>query len=630
MTEYDDHYARWSYEQLLLQQPHVKFDGLWRVGYRHYIVCADLEAARTVDGERLAPWFDRKCRTITAAVEIVTEFPEGAARVPERSSEDRVLLAGAPRNLRKLTVDLGLELPREFPPFAIDSPGRTVTIVTSTDLFPDEVAAVRSAYASLGYANELEYAVESHREPESENFRSAFGQGDIDLLPRRRMGKYAEALRNLVEDDEQFWLDNRSKVLTTFHTSPESLLPDGWSRDRDLSCLVDSTVFKPANIRTYLTLYQTVYLALPLEEKFDEACSALACTADELSKLAAAGRLKFLLPQAVDRYPAKWLSAVSETAPDALLFSRRLASATISDARRRIPFLYPPLSPRERYSLLNAVADNAEALVGGGKAQDLVRFLAEIGNRWSNAEWSVQARGATGTSHLGIGGVAAAVYEQITGRDLRLELWAAAQKVEWAAALGSHVFPATSTGYDEANACELIAGIYCTSRRNAPTTVPSLMIGAVPNLLTIDNSISVVEFSNEFASSDINRLRSLIHGISSEVTDSAELDEALTKFNAEVRHYERRPNQLNSLNLIGLLSATAAAAGAVPESVQTTVPLAGHLAGYVVNRILDEAPRYLSSAGTVIDFLNSALTFRARPDVVLVARARREIKNLKR
>jgi hypothetical protein len=438
MTAYDDHYARWSYEQLLMQQPHIDFHGLWRKGYHHYILCPDVESARTAEGEDLRRWFDHSCRAITAPVELVASCPPDAERVPERSSAERALLAGAPRNRRDLLVDLGLLLPLEFPPFTIDNPDADIVMVTHRALTPDETAQTRSAYTSLGYHVPLKFSVDTKRNPEHEEFRHSVGQGDIALIPSRRLAsKAGRELRFLVEDDEQFWVENRNAVLTTFHTKPATLLPDAWASTRSLSCLVDATVFAPDNMRAYLSLYDTVYLALPIASAFEQNCAALGVTSGELLQLVQTGRVKVILPQSVDRYPVQWLNSAAEAASGNLLLSRRLAAATISDARRRMPFLFAPLSPTERYGLLHALAIHAQDLVGEAKRQQFVRFVAELGSAWSQAEWSVQSRGAMGTSHVGIGCVASAIYEQVTGQDLRLELWTAAQKVEWAAALGA-------------------------------------------------------------------------------------------------------------------------------------------------------------------------------------------------
>ncbi|WP_437975341.1 hypothetical protein WMF11_46415 [Sorangium sp. So ce295] len=629
MTLYDDHYCRWSYEQLLLQQPQIQFAGLWRQGYQHYIVCPTLSTAKAAGGEDLRLWFDKQCRVVTAPVKIVEQCPAGAERVPERTCEERARLAGAPRTRRDVLVDLGLALPPDFPPFTIDDPGTDVVFVTTRKLSDTEKSQVSSAYAEMGYGVQILFAVDPSRDPQNETFRFEFGQGDIDLLPSRRLPtKYSRDLRFLMEDDEEAWAASRERLFASSDSCATELLPVAWQHSRGLSCLVDATVFAPDDIRSQLCLYDTVLLALPLENSFEENCAALGVSSEELSRLVELGRVRILLPQAIDRYPLNWLAALAERAPKSILLSRRLAAATVADARNRVPLLYPPLSPVERHAMLHMLTDQASNLVGPARAADFVQFVYELGATWAGAEWSVSSRGAMGTSHLGIGAISSAVYQQVTGRDLRLELWSAAQKVEWAAALGAHVFPSSAGEYDESAACDLVAGIY--GGGFVGSTRSRFTLSAVSDLLALSSKVDVVDLAKEFSSADIKRLRDLIDRISRENIDPDYLKDAIGRFNAEVRHYEKRPDLLKSVNVVGLMSAGLAAAGIVDPSIAHVVPLAGIMLGFVLNRVIDELPRHSAPGGRVIDFCNSLLTARANPDAVLVARARKDVGRIKR
>lgn len=633
MDKYDDHYARWSYEQLLLQQPHISFEGLWRLGFLHYIVCPSLDTARTLDGETLRAWFDHKCRVITAPVQLVAACPDGAEKVPERSAEDRAVLAGAPRTRRDALVDMSVALPPEFPAFTIDNPGGDVVLVTNRPLTADEQSQAESTYRRLGHFAPLHFGTDAKRNFEQEKFRfnlAPLSQGDINLIPSRRLGSsVGRALRFLVEEDEQIWVRQGHALLAALDSTPDGLLPDSWVTSRKLSCLVDATVFAPENLRTYLSLYDTVCLTVPLETEFDKNLAALGVKPDELLSVVQTGRVRLLLPQALDRYPRRWLSAVAETAPQNMMLSRRLAAATIADARRRVPLLYPPLAPRERYALLHALSVHAEELVGATRKETFIKLVGKLGDSWSGAEWAVQTRGAMGTAHHGIGMIAAEIYERVTGRDLRIELWSASQKVEWAAALSAHAFPSAAHGHDEANACDLVSGLYGPTGARRSVVAPLAALSAINDLLAIDNRVSIVHFAKEFSSAEVNRLRDLVLRLTRENVDPDYLAHAIDGFNAEVRRYEKRPDLLKSVNVVGFFSAGAVAAGAVDPEIQKVVPLAGMLLGFVVNRIIDELPRYSATGGRVVDFLNSALTGRASPDAVLVARARREIGRLK-
>jgi hypothetical protein len=166
-------------------------------------------------------------------------------------------------------------------------------------------------------------------------------------------------------------------------------------------------------------------------------------------------------------------------------------------------------------------------------------------------------------------------------------------------------------------------------RAQAPLA-PQAALSTIKDLLAIDNRVSVVEFAREFSSADIQRLRDLVLRLTRENIDPDYLNDAIQKFNAEVRHYEKRPDLLKSLNLVGLISAGVVATGVVDPSIQKLVPLAGILLGFLVNRIIDEVPRYSGSVGSLVDFLNSVLALKANAGAVLVARARKDIARLKK
>jgi hypothetical protein len=476
----------------------------------------------------------------------------------------------------------------------------------------------------------LKFSIDPTRNPEKESFRFELGKGDIDLIPSRRFAsKSGHDLKLLIEDDEQFWVDNRNAVLATFHTEAAKLLPRKWAPKRFLSCLVDASVFQPENIRTYLSLYDTVYLVLPLRESFERNCAALGVSSSELQGLIRTDRVKVLLPQSIDRYPESWLSSVAEAVPQNLLFSRRLAAATISEARRRVPLLYTPFSPVERYELLHAISSHAEEFVGAKDSRQFIHFITEFGEALSQVEWSVQSRGAMGTAHLGIGGIAAAIYEQITGRDLRLELWEAARKVEWAAVFGAHVFPDASESYDESVACNLVASIYGPNTRKGIAIAPRSTLSAITDLLAVDNEVPVLEFAKEFSSADIYRLRNLVLRLARENVESDSLSDAIARFNAEVHRYEKRPDLLKSLNVVGLFSAGAVACGVIDPSIQKIVPLAGILLQFILNQAIDILPRLSVTTGLVVDSLNSILARHANVEAVLVARTRKDVARLK-
>lgn len=630
---YDDHYARWSYEQLLLQQPHIEFGGLWRIGWRHFVICPQFQAARTIDGEDLAGWFHNKCRVITAPIEIVASCPLGAERVPERTAAERVALVGAPRTIRDVLVEMSLALSHDFPPFTIRFGNQKVTVATKESLTSEKIEQARSAYAMLGHYGDLNFETDAAWESEKEPFRISGAQGDLDLIPSRRLPScFGYDLRALLEEDEDFWVDNRHLVLATPHNDPNTLLPEGWASSKKLSCFVEATAFLPENMRTYLSLYDTVHLALPINTTFRLGCQAMGVTPKELHKLMEMGRVKIILPQAIDRYLPDWLSEAAERAPQSLLLSRRLAAATIVDARRRIPFLYPPLSVAERYILLHVLLAKAKDIVGSEKEPQFVQSLKHLGAVWAQVEWAVQSRGAMGSTVAGVGGLAATLFEHFSGRDLRLEFWGVGNKVSWATALGSHVFPFKSEdqGYDESALCDFAAGMYSSSLKGKSNTAPPAILAAVADLLAIDNDVPVLDFAGEFSSATISRLREFVLGLVRNNSTPEAMEDAIRSFNADVRHYEKRADRLKRINLVGILAGIVGASGVLDPTMERIVPLVANVLSSIVGIVIEEVPRRYEGPGKIVDFLNSALAGQTNAGTVLVARTRSDVARLRK
>lgn len=626
MGHQSDHYSIWSYQQLLIQQPHVSYGGLWRVGYLFFIICPDLGTAKSFSGERLVEWFDNKCRVVTAPVSLATAVPEGAEQVLEQTAEQRALQWGAPRTIRDLLVDLSVMLPREFPEFLLKNPGAEIIVVTKRKLSDEERKILLQVCSSLGEYPELTFQEDHSLNPRLETFRHKFRDGDIDLIPARRLPlSIGQSLRCLVEDDEDFWSSIRTRLFSSFDLQQESILPNCW-QDRDsLSCFIDATVSAENGLRTYLSIYDEVILAPPLAERMDETLNALDVTPSELISLMECGRLRLVLPQSIDRYNVDWLQKAADVSSGSIILSRKLAAATVADARKRMPFLFPPLSARERYELLHYLVSVFTALPEP-KRSLCEKFIEELAQAWAMMDWSINSRGSVGTSHIGVGLIASSLVKHITGRDISLELWAAASKVEHASALGAHAFAQVTAGYDETKACDLVAGLYSSHS----SLMPRKALTAVEGILGIDSRVPIVPFAKEFYSEDVARFRRLVVRMGRENVDNESLVDTIERFNSTVRKYEKRPDLLKALNVVGLTSATATAIGVVPDETRHLVPLLGTLFGYICHRLYDELPRISGNVGKIMDLANAYLAGVRAPDVVMVARMKRDIRGLRR
>jgi hypothetical protein len=614
--------ARASYERFIISQPQIQIEGLWCTENQFYILCPELEEGTTsFDGEPIQEWF-RGNKIIGAPVILVNEIQEGAVRVSDRTAEDIANLKGELRTDRDVYTELAMVLPKTFPDFVLTSDPNAVTVKVPRALDAEEAAGLESALQSMGLPLKPRVVVDAGLFNARRPFRSKYGQGDIDLIPSKRFpDTISRGLRQKFEQDEDEWIANRPRIFGGDLTSPESILSDEF-RTSDSRCLVDTSVFPPSNIRFYLPLFEKVVLVMPLQTAYAELLEKLAVSDDDLVNLASSGRVQFLLPQSIDRYSVAFLDRLANEAPDSMLFSRRLAAATVIDSRRRMPFLYPTIGLQERYEVLSLLAIATEQL-SDSPVRNLFRAtLNALRTIWSEPEFFVNCRGAMATSARGMAPIISEYFNALTGKNIALEMFTAAMPVEWAGVLNATVFPAVTGSFSAQSFAEIYASCY-SGIQNQPIPVNYGEVGTVlKGILAIDNEVPVREVVEAVGGPDIKRLRELVKGIAESNLDPDFLDDAVEKFNKEVQSFEKRRERLSKYDIVGL--APIAAALSTKDPALITVVTIGT---WLMNLLLKEGEqsKFLVT-GKLMDFLRGLPSWSSL-DVVLVSRIRSKIVN---
>ena len=227
-----DPWARWTYERLCVQQPHIETGGIWQHAGEYYIACPKLsDNSRAADGTPLRDWFDSSCRPFGIPIRLVAAAPQGAQEVPQRTLEEAIELAGDPLTTWQLLSELSLRLPRTFPLLGVeDGPSpMTVKVCVSRDLTSDDKRELDAAIASLQqpYAGcEIEVQT-APKKPEPAQLAPRIGLPE--LVPSRLLFRSASGhLRSIYEEDEDFWSTNRVELLRLLGRRAEN--PDSRSR----------------------------------------------------------------------------------------------------------------------------------------------------------------------------------------------------------------------------------------------------------------------------------------------------------------------------------------------------------------------------------------------------------------
>lgn len=436
----------WSYSRLVLENPNVPVDGLYRVGRRGFIVIPGLSSEmRAADGRPLSEWVAAE-KIATTPMELVNRIPEGAVRVPDPSLSDLVELRDLPRSFRGLDTELALRLPRTFPRFTSNR-GEVSSVLVEVErpLWPDEQVELRRALASLHYSPMTRPLIRVNPAIATEEPRfQRMPQGDVDLIPSRRLPSiFSKVVRDLVAQDEDLWMSSRLAIYQGRINDSSAVLP-AWRRAPDSRFLVGSQTFTITGARRLLPFCDQLVITLPLKERADEMLADMGFTREDLVTLAGEGRLIVLLPQSTDRYEPTLINDLAQRAPESLVWSRTLCAATMIELRRRLyPWFFPDFDLRERHERLRRVSKKKPGTPSAPfflQPAEFSRFLTHV---WGRGEWHTHTKGAVGADYLG-GGFGTLLSEYINHelkRELALEATEAGTSVAITAALGATVVP---------------------------------------------------------------------------------------------------------------------------------------------------------------------------------------------
>ncbi|SHN74253.1 hypothetical protein SAMN04487896_3435 [Paenibacillus sp. ov031] len=616
---FDSNYysAHWSYDRLRILQPHVITDGLWYINDFYYIKCEDLsvEPLNNEDSLPLEVFFKKTIKALATPIFLVEQVPEEAIRLDDRPLQEAVQVVGEMLNQNDFDDQIALLIPPDFPNYRFYLQQREGWILeverTITDSEYD--CFIYSLDRLQGFTRPDNIKLLINSQIHSKNINA---EPSLDLIPSRRSSmNVSSELKKQWEFDEQLWVDQSVSILTSDDYIKEESLPTTWKQNGS-SCLLDLSVSGAQDIRNYLTMYQTVNIVAPPSFDHVSVLSTLGITEKELIELVRLDRVKILLPQDINHYEQKFLEELVESAPHNLMFSRQLALRTIADSRKRNPLLYPNLETEEKQRLLSALHGLALKLIDP-KSQAWVRALAiQLSEIW-NANTLVAFRGAMGTAPTGYGTLIAAIIESQTGKDYRFELITASHAVEWAGALKSTLCPTGEEAHIRNS--ETLANMYSGVNNEWNMEFMSTPNIATEGILTIANSVPVLELATAFKGGDIARFHMLIQRISKH-QHPEERKQIIDAFNNAVKSFERNKNRVNAWDIRGVLVDIGT------TLTSTTIPLAGLLLNGI-EKALEYSGGSSKIIGDILDKTQAKL-YQTTPDAILVSRMRDSIKQL--
>lgn len=542
-------HARFTYDQFRLAQSQIKDDGLYILGEtQFYIVCPELTSQTlALNGENLISWFGHSLRPATQEIDLISEAPHGAVRIPDRTLEEIALNNGSSKTNGDVIYDLSCELPESFPDFITSSMHGKVSLITQRDLTDEEIETYEQMKKRVGFHFEMDTFAQPHMFINKPSPKPGFP--DLKILPKRYV-KYLSTSKGLSEawsEDQDLWHSHRADLLSGTPYD-KSFLPESWRTD-EYRCLLQTSVFPTEDFRNFLSLHDTIVAQLPLRDKLPEFLNSAKITESELLKLAEMGRLRFVMSHSVERHSVNLVEKLCEI-PNAILLPRRLSCENILNLRQTAPFLMPSLATKEKKDLLALMMETANK-IPPSDLKDFLNFASgDLSRIWRQIESRLNNEGPSSSMAVGLGFLADSLVKKKLGLDYAVELTSTAPYVEWASTLRASLVPIVTEGYSNFSHCKNLNSMY-HGIQSGPPVFENKMKLISSEILSIGSKVSILDFAEQLQKGDLARFRRLVMDVSKANKTAEEITEAVSKLNTEIKAYESNENLLNKIDLVG-------------------------------------------------------------------------------
>jgi hypothetical protein len=600
-----DNGERSVYDRFRVEQFEVKTAGLYRIAGAYYILCPDAGHGDLVNANK---YLD-EMRYIGNNITAVSSLPTGSVEVPDRTPDEVIHLTGISHTRSDLASQVHMAFHRVLTEYKIQI-GNPYILVFHRDEIDESVKSrlqviVDTLAITFRFKFEKVHSLDTFEE---EVYDDPF-LGDI-VVSRFSMNGYSANVKNLSEDDEDFWIDNRKDVFANSRLNKTSILTTEWSEESSKALIDINSGQTPQNILNLLSIYEKTIFVAPGALEMDSFLSALKLSKTDLVKLVEKKRIQFILPNNLKHYDKHFIEQISEANPQSVLLTRRLAAATVNDLRNRNPLLFPTVSVKERQAHLKSLNRLSTKLSDSAPDQIFLKALiAQLPTIWYSYPEVIQTAGARGTNMFGISRILSTLLGLKEMQTVYFD--EASRIVEWSAALEANLIPHPFFGKN-------IEPLYRTTSlfySGLPTKdwIPANFEYAnlaIEKLLVVDDDVPPVEFATSFSNADINRFRKQIFDISRHKRSPEELLSSIELFNSWVKQYDRSRNTPWDIS------------GFVLDLVE--IPTGIPFFSWTVERIHMLMRKYGVESEGLGDFMDSLATDTV-PSAVLVSRMRQQL-----
>ncbi len=261
--------------------------------------------------------FDREIRYITAPIEITNKQPEKYDFELNCISDEEIPsnFEGFPYTLNQLHIHIA-SIHRGIKVSAITTNHQEHIIVIELDACsaPSDITSVQET------ANKLKLPFETKVTLSTKNALHMDVGDEVFIIAPSQAKKSLSC--EFIERDESLWYENIDKFYDgSFNKS------DLYFIDKNKSCcLVNFSLFKNANLRNHLLLYDIIYCILPLTENMQQFLEEQKISRDDILHLISRGRVRIINLQPESRLDYGFLNEAFQV-DSASVISRRAISA---------------------------------------------------------------------------------------------------------------------------------------------------------------------------------------------------------------------------------------------------------------------------------------------------------------
>lgn len=535
---------RHDYERFRFDTHQYSHKGLYTDGKELFAVVLNVKNNETL----LSVLRKQYHRFHTAGIPLATivgEALDNYRLIECRSQFEKTQIHGQPMTMDETVNQFALHIPSRYHPFHIDFLFATneFKLTFKTAITESEHQEVQLICESLGYQG---YDFIFKVDPTIPDFLGKVENkpntyNNMELTASSLIHKqFSRQLLARYEEDEDFWIQNRQSIFSGNEIEQRDRFLPPKFETKQTKCFIDASVFPRLNLRVYLTLYEQIIIALPLKHEAEYFYQMFKLNRYELKELVARGRLLFAVPQNLARYSQELLLDIISVNPNVIIFSRRLAAATIQGIQKKSGIVGTTFSSDEQYHFLHQCSRTDIPEV-----QRLAQMLSE---QWQFGEFLVNKEGATSAHRLGISNLAVKAF-QARGQDLVIELTSASSSYEYAQGLGAHHFPFDGDNYSEVASCQVVSGLYNGVVADSQQIRESELSMLLSEIFAVNNDMGILELDSALSSSLIRSLPNIAKEYAN--MDEEERFNKLRALKQELKTIESNKARLSKLNISG-------------------------------------------------------------------------------